>query len=697
MKEPTSFRLPCRPSSLRAEEKVLNAHPYSHLFEPIKIGPKVAKNRLWMTAHSTQLVKDHNFTDRHVAYYAERAKGGVGVITMEAMATHPTTQPYEGKIFAFDRAVIPNYQKLSKAVHEHGALLLAQPWHRGRETNGVVNRLPVWAPSSVPCTVYREMPHTMDEENINEILEGYTLAARYAAEGGLDGVEVHGLAHGYLLGQFLSPATNHRTDQYGGSDENRLRIVLEIIERTRREVGPDLIVGVRINGDDGEVEGGLRTEHWAQIARTIADTGLIDYVSVTQGTYQNRMLIYPTTPREQGYQMEATRQIKQMVPELPVVVAGRMTSPEKAEYAVASGAADMVGMARTLIADPEWPNKALEQREADIRPCVGANHCMASIVSAPLACIHNPAVGREAEMGTGTLEITSRPRSVAVVGGGPGGLRAALTLSQRGHEVTLFEKGAELGGQVNWIARSESYAEWGSIAGWLISQLRDTAVKVELGVEATLDSLKGYDSVVVATGSTPLRTGWSMNHPIRWASGEGVPGVDQFNVITAEEALRNHAELGPNVMVFDDLGGRHAVVVAEHLQANRHQVELVTTLSSVAPELSATRDVGWVHKRLRTAGVVFTPNREVAGIEEDVVTLRDVHTGETEEREPVDSVVLITGSKAEDSSTTASRRPASRCAQSATASLRAECSTPSGKPNWLPARSEEKKHVEGDL
>lgn len=625
-------------------------HPYGHLFEPITIGPKEAKNRIWMTAHSTQLVKDHNFTDRHVAYYAERAKGGVGVITMEAMATHPTTQPYEGKIFAFDRAVVPNYQKLSAAVHEHGALLLAQPWHRGRETNGVVNRLPVWAPSSIPCTVYREMPHVMDESNIAEIVEGYTLAARYAAEGGLDGVEVHGLAHGYLLGQFLSPATNHRTDQYGGSEENRLRLVLEIIERTRYEVGSDLIVGVRINGDDGDVEGGLRTEHWAQIARSIADTGLIDYVSVSQGTYQNRMLIYPTTPREQGYQIDATRQIKQVVPELPVVVAGRMTSPEKAEHAVASGAADMVGMARTLIADPEWPRKAQEQRERDIRPCVGANHCMASIVSAPLACIHNPAVGREAELGTETLQVTSRPRSVAVVGGGPGGMRAALTLAQRGHEVTLFERDTELGGQVNWIARSESYSEWGSIAGWLITQLQDTSVKIELGVEATVESLTagGYDSVVVATGSSPLRHGWSMNHPARWGSGEQLPGVDQFNVVTMQEALQDHTQLGPQVMVFDDLGTRHAVVVAEHLQQNRHQVELVTSLGSVAPELAGTRDVGWVHKRLRTAGVVFTPNREVAGVDEDVVTLRDVHTGESERREPVDSVVLVTGSKAED-------------------------------------------------
>jgi 2,4-dienoyl-CoA reductase-like NADH-dependent reductase (Old Yellow Enzyme family) len=229
---------------------------FKHLFEPCKLGRQTAKNRIWMTAHATLLVKDHLFTDDHIAYYVERAKGGVGVITMEAMAAHPTTQPYKGKAFAFDSRMVAQYRKIAEAVHAHGVKILAQPWHRGRQTNSVANGLPVWAPSAIPCAVYREMPHVMTGDDIAEIVEGYRLSARYAREGGLDGVEVHGMAHGYLLGQFLSPATNHRTDAYGGSLENRLRIITEIIDATREETGPELIVGVRINSDDG-MEGGL--------------------------------------------------------------------------------------------------------------------------------------------------------------------------------------------------------------------------------------------------------------------------------------------------------------------------------------------------------------------------------------------------------------------------------------------------------
>ncbi|ROP34987.1 FAD-dependent oxidoreductase [Saccharothrix texasensis] len=622
---------------------------YPNLFSPMRIGPKTAKNRIWMTAHSTQLVKDHNFSDAHVHYYAERAKGGVGVITMEAMAVHPTTQPYKGKIFAFDKAVVPNYRKLAAAVREYDCLLLAQPWHRGRETSGQVNRLPVWAPSSVPCAVYREMPHVLTAEEIDELVQGYVLAARYAVEGDLDGVEVHGLAHGYLLGQFLSPATNHRDDEYGGDFDRRLSLVLEIIEKTRAETGRDKIVGVRINGNDGDVPGGLTNEDWTRIARAIADTGLVDYISVTQGTYLERMNIYGATPKPAGFQVEDTARIKAAVPELPIVVAGRMNTPELAEQVLASGGADLIGMARTLIADPEWPNKARDGKANSIRPCVGANWCLASIVNSPLACVHNPAVAREAELGVGTLLPVSVAKRVAVVGGGPAGLRTALTAAQRGHHVTLFEQESELGGQVRLIGRSETYAEWQGITDWLVSQLGETSVDVKLGhrVEAA-ELLSGYDEVVVATGSTPLKHGWSSLRPASWGDGTIVPGVDQWNVHSIKEVLEGRAEIGPRVMIFDDTGARQPLVAAEYLADRRHAVTLVTRLPQVSPDLEASRDLQSTYRRARNKGIRFITDHELAEVVEDTVVLRDVWTGELVPHEDVDAVVLSTGNRADD-------------------------------------------------
>jgi 2,4-dienoyl-CoA reductase-like NADH-dependent reductase (Old Yellow Enzyme family)/glycine/D-amino acid oxidase-like deaminating enzyme len=625
-------------------------HRYPTLFSPLALGPRVARNRTWMSAHATLLVKDHLFTDAHVAYYTERARHGVAVITMEAMAVHETSLPYRGKALAFDPRMVPQFAKISEAVHGHGALILAQPWHRGRETNSVATHAPVWAPSAIPCAVYREMPHVMTAADIDAIREGYRLSARHARDGGLDGVEVHSMSHGYLLNQFLSPATNHRTDAFGGSFENRLRLVAEIIQATREEVGAGMIVGARINGDDGH-EGGLRPEDWAQVAAALAAPGHLDYISVSQGTYLNRMLIYPTSPETHGYQLAATRQVRASVSGVPVVGVGRIVAPEEAEAALARGDCDFVAMARALIADPEWVAKAERDEGADIRPCVGANWCMSSIFAqAPIACIHNPAAGNEIALGTGTLKPAAVARKVAVVGGGPAGLRAALTAAQRGHQVTLYERSHQLGGQVRWWSRAPSRAELAGVADWLAAQLAKTDATVKLQTVATPELLaaQGFQAVIVATGATGLAHGWTPLRPQNWDGRASLPGADGPHVFSYLDLLRDEPGLGHRVLLYDGLGGRQAVVAAEYLAARGHAVQFATWLGQPAPDLAASRDWAKTYGMLRRMGVRFATDVELEAIDLPAVHFRDLYTKDAVAFD-ADAVVLCLGAAAEDS------------------------------------------------
>jgi hypothetical protein len=384
-----------------------------------------------------------------------------------------------------------------------------------------------------------------------------------------------------------------------------------------------------------------------RIAGEVERWGGLDYISTSQGTYLDRMQIYGTSAaRPAGYEVADTANIAAAV-SLPVVAVGRITTPELAESILSTGKAEFVGMARQLIADPLWPAKAAAGRPDDIRPCVGANWCVASFARGPLSCIHNPGVGRERRLDEGG---SRPPQRVAVAGGGPAGLRAALTAAELGHRVTLFEEKDALGGQVNLIAKAASYREWSGVTDWLSTQLAKAGVEIHRKHRATVDDLIGhFDAVVVATGSAPARHGWTARHPERWSPrASRLPGSDQWNVYTPEDVLSGNVDLPNRILIVDDTGDRQAFITAEYLTERRHAVHVVSQYPQLGHAFADGHDLPFAFGRLRRAGVTFTGSVEVTAIEADTVTLIDVHTGEKSQLTGVDGVVFALGNTVVD-------------------------------------------------
>ncbi|HET6875363.1 MAG TPA: FAD-dependent oxidoreductase [Acidimicrobiales bacterium] len=600
---------------------------YDALFQPLQISGCTVPNRIVRTAHSTGTTGDDL-----IAYHEERAKGGVGLTVIEIAGVQPSTAT---AVPVYSDDVIPFYRDLSGRLHAHGTKVFQQLWHGGAAYRR--GGQPVSA-GTVPVPSVNVVPRPMSTAMIADTVAAFAVAARRCREGGLDGVELHG-AHGYLIGQFLSPATNTRDDGYGGSTANRCRFLIEILDAIRADVGSDFPVGVRLSGTDF-IDGGIGPDEAALIARHIESR--VDFIDVSMSSYWRFHKFLSTLDDPFGYELETSTQVTKVV-DVPTIVTGRIMTLDHANHLVESGAADLVSMVRAMIADPYLVAKARQGREAEIRPCIGTSMgCVAQLMTTGrIQCVVNIAAGAERHVPFEPGVPAPVKKKVLVAGGGPAGLEAARTAALRGHDVHLYEMTSELGGQVRMAASAPHRSDLQAITRWLSDEVVRLGVKVHLRTPVDPDVVADLspDEVIVATGSVPRRDGFQLSSPSR-----PVPGGTLPHVYTSWDVLGfgGRASVGRCAVVYDDTGTFEAVSAADKLLAAGASVTIVSRLEQLGaniPYPPATVEAS--RERLYDAGVEWVPAMALRSIGEAEVVAHGLGDGR-ERRFPADTVVIVT-------------------------------------------------------
>lgn len=613
--------------------------PLAQVFEPIAIGNVTVKNRIARTAHGTGLSTDGKVSDRLIAYHVARAEGGVGLTFVEATGVHPL---YPYMINATHDGVIEGLKRLTDAVRPYGMKLFQQLWGgTGPNSIWMKKQPPPLSASAVTTPgMGGWMPKPMTKQLIDEHVQGYAAAAVRCREGGLDGVEVHS-AHGYLIGSFLSPITNIRTDEYGGSPENRMRFLTEILVAVRAAVGADFPVGMRISGDDG-VEGGLTPRDVSAIIDTLTAQGLLDFVDITNGTYFRAERIFGTAIAKHGYEMPFSAPIAEKAT-VPTIVTGRFLTLAEAEKVIVAGQADLVSMVRAHIAEPAIVRKTAEGRINEIRPCIGCIQGCLGQQGGGIGCAVNPGAGQELHIGDGNFAAAQTALDVLVAGGGPAGLEAARVAAESGHRVQLFEAADELGGQLRFTRNSAKRSDTAAVIGYWEAELARLGVDVHVGatVDAELVRAIAPDIVMVATGARPANDGiliWHPGHPVTgWGS---LPSLTSWDVLSGQPA-------GPSVVVYDDYGQYEAIDVVDRLLADGATVHYATRFSRIGDRMDGDPWLWEVavrpHQREMMANPAFTahPNVVVEAITSDSVTFVSLDTADRVETVSADSIVIV--------------------------------------------------------
>lgn len=529
---------------------------YRTMFSPVKIGTVQIPNRFATPPMGNNFANtDGTLSERSKAYYGARAKGGFGLITIESTVVYSEAKGGPRKPCLFSDDTVDSFKMVADECHKYGAKVSIQLQHAGPEGNSQLTGFPLKAASPIPAAFGREVPEAISTEEVYRLIECYGDAAARAQRAGIDMVEVH-CAHGYLVSTFISARTNNRLDEFGGCFENRMRLPRLIIENIRKKTGGTMPILCRINGSD-EVDGGQSVQDAAAVAVYLDEVCGVDAVHVSRAVHLHDECMWAPGVIHGGFNAPLVTEIKNAV-SVPVIAVGRFTEPQYAELMVRQGRADIIAFGRQSIADPELPRKAKEGRLQELTPCIGCLlGCVPNMFKGnPITCLVNPSVGRESEI----IEAET-PKKIAVIGGGPGGLYAAQMCAKRGHDVTLYEKSGELGGNFRIAAYPPGKGDITAAIRNMIVKCELNGVKTELNTEVTTDMMREIkpDAAIIATGSTPLVL--------------PIPGLSECGYITAQDMLDGKAQIGKKALVVG--GGMVGCEAAEFLAERGHEVAII--------------------------------------------------------------------------------------------------------------------------